>query len=249
MHWDVPCRASSPRGAGGRLKRKRVGGGAENTRMRALSQRSRYTPQIYIQPKPPEPLNSHALHGVFSKQDTSWTDLAEKAVGAAVAVVVQDDLLARADEASDGGQGGHARAERERLVAVFQFADLEIRNRTGREREGPKARQRRERTECALKKGVVHASTAVHFCLSSEHFGGYIYGRILLPWLREPGSHLLLLRRSGVPRPSATRTDIQRSSPRLTLKPHHLARSSQRAVRTTFVHVPPNAVRGGCKDK
>ena len=49
----VPYRASTPRGAGGRLKRKRVGGRAENTRMRVLSQRSRHTPQIHVGPNLP----------------------------------------------------------------------------------------------------------------------------------------------------------------------------------------------------
>lgn len=58
-----------------------------------------------------------------------FTDLTEEAVGAAVAVVVEDDLLARADEAGHGRQGCHPGAEGERLVAVLEFADLEGKKR------------------------------------------------------------------------------------------------------------------------
>lgn len=51
--------------------------------------------------------------------------LAEEAVGAAVAVVVEDDLLARLDETSHGGECCHARAEREGLVSLLKLADLQ----------------------------------------------------------------------------------------------------------------------------
>lgn len=72
------------------------------------------------------------------------TDLAQEAVGAAVAVVVEDDLLPRAHEAGDGREGGHAGAERERLVPLFELADLidetdEVRGEVRRDNVGGEA--------------------------------------------------------------------------------------------------------------
>ena len=50
--------------------------------------------------------------------------LAKQAVGATVAVVVEDDFLARPYEARDRRESRHPRAEGKRLVPVLQLADL-----------------------------------------------------------------------------------------------------------------------------